>query len=264
MDDAIVKPVRGKRSPRLGPVAVIAATGMDLKLICELTGLKSGRRYPLYISELIVPQDPGGEVAVAGPVVGAPYAAMILETLIAWGACEVIFCGWCGALSPRAVIGGVIAPDAAVMDEGTSPHYRRQDRGNPRFCGPPNEPGTPGFSFPSPYLTRQLVQTAEEKGCKVLQGPIWSTDAIYRETPGKVRHYRKMDCLAVEMELSALFSVAAYREVMLAGVLVVSDDLSTLSWKPGFRQSAFKQGRQAACELAAGLAARRASALRGK
>jgi len=265
MDDAIVKPVRGKRSPRLGPVAIIAATPPDLKLICELTGLDSGRHHSLYISELIVSHDPSSHVAVAGPVVGAPYAAMILETLLSWGACEIIFCGWCGAISPSAAIGDILVPDAAIIDEGTSQHYRRHNSHPTPLRGSQNDSSQPGFfSAPSAHLVRQLAETVLDKGCKVFREPIWSTDAIYRETTEKVRHFRKMGCLAVEMELSALFTVAAFREAALAGVLVVSDDLSTLSWKPGFRQPAFKQGRQTACEVAASLATRRASVLQGK
>jgi purine-nucleoside phosphorylase len=48
------------------------------------------------------------------------------------------------------------------------------------------------------------------------------------------------------MEMSALFHVAEYRKVRLAGLLVVSDELFTLKWRPGFRKSRFKQ----ACRLA--------------
>jgi hypothetical protein len=37
--------------------------------------------------------------------------------------------------------------------------------------------------------------------------------------------------------------------VDLAGLLVVSDELSTLSWLPGFKQQPFIQSRQALCRL---------------
>jgi len=117
------------------------------------------------------------------------------------------------------------------------------------------------FSAPSAAFARQLTRTAEKEGCEVLDGPVWSTDAIYRETPQQVRRYRDLGCLAVEMELSALFSVAAFRQAALAGVLVVSDDLSSLRWKPGFRQPAFREGRHAACRAVAALATRRLETL---
>jgi len=255
-DDAIVRPVRGRRSPRLGPVAVMAATRPDFERIGRLCGLADGRRHPLYISELAVPADPGEGVAVAGPVVGAPYAAMILETLLCWGAREILFCGWCGAISAAAGIGSLIVPQRAFIDEGTSRHYRHGPAGEGREDAAP-------FSTPAAELGRQLAQAAGRQVCAVLEGSVWSTDAIYRETPRQVSRFRQLGCLAVEMELSALFSVAAFRQAPLAGVLVVSDDLSTLRWRPGFRDPAFREGRHAACRAVADLAARRLEAFSG-
>jgi uridine phosphorylase len=236
----------------------MAATRPDLKRICGLVGLGSGRQHPLYISELVVSGETAGGVAVAGPVVGASYAAMILETLICWGAREIFFCGWCGAISSRASIGDLIVPQRAFIDEGTSRHYGRD--GQEREA----EEAVPPFSSPSAVPFRQLAQAVGKEGHQALTGPVWSTDAIYRETPQQVRRYRELGCLAVEMELSALFSVAAFRQAALAGVLVVSDDLSALSWKPGFRQPVFREGRHAACRAVADLAVQRLDSLEGE
>jgi len=47
---------------------------------------------------------------VVGPFVGAPYAAMLLETLIAWDVEKIIFFGWCGAISHDVKIGDIIIP----------------------------------------------------------------------------------------------------------------------------------------------------------
>jgi uridine phosphorylase len=80
------------------------------------------------------------------------------------------------------------------------------------------------------------------------EGPVWSTDAIFRETRDKVRHYQDQGVLAVEMELSALFTVGKYRGVEVGGILVVSDELTTLTWRPGFKDERFEKGRVAACE----------------
>lgn len=252
MHDAIVSPVRGRRSPRLGPVAVVAATPGDLKAVCRRVLPADGRRqHALYISRLYAPVASHAGVAVAGPVVGAPYAAMIAETLVAWGVRKIIFFGWCGAISPQLAIGDVVVPTAAVIDEGTSRHYRPVGA---MYTENRHFPDVPEISTPSMPMADALMQAAARRNCPVATGRIWSTDGIYRETPDKVLHYRKMGCLAVEMELSALFSVAAFRRVDLAGVLVVSDNLSALSWQPGFRQPEFKRGRKAAAEIAAELA----------
>ncbi len=81
-----------------------------------------------------------------------------------------------------------------------------------------------------------------------VQGPVWTTDAIYRETPKKVAWFREQGALAVEMECSALFSVAAFRNVEVAALLVVSDSLAAGNWDPGFARTRFKTARQEACE----------------
>ena len=80
-------------------------------------------------------------------------------------------------------------------------------------------------------------------------GKVWTTDAVYRETRQKVENYQKQGVLAVEMEISALFSVAQFRQVDLCAMLVVSDELSSLKWRPGFRKQRFAEGRQTACRM---------------
>jgi purine-nucleoside phosphorylase len=77
-------------------------------------------------------------------------------------------------------------------------------------------------------------------------GPIWTTDAFYRETPEQVRHYQSRGLLGVDLELAALFAVGRFRQVAVAGLLVVSDELADLTWRPGFKSPAFRQGRREA------------------
>ena len=85
-------------------------------------------------------------------------------------------------------------------------------------------------------------------GRRLHRGPVWTTDAPFRETPAKVSDYQRRGALAVEMECSALFTVAAFRAVSAAALLVVSDELSSLTWRPGFRDPRFTRGREAACD----------------
>ena len=78
---------------------------------------------------------------------------------------------------------------------------------------------------------------------------VLTTDAVFREIPEKVVNYQKRGVLAVEMELSALFTVGKSYGVDMAGILVVSDELSTLKWKPGFKTDDFKKGRMAVTDI---------------
>jgi hypothetical protein len=77
---------------------------------------------------------------------------------------------------------------------------------------------------------------------------VWTTDAPYRETPDQVRAYQERGALAVEMECSALFTLGAFRSAAVASLLVVSDELSSPTWRPGFKDPRFSLGRESACE----------------
>jgi purine-nucleoside phosphorylase len=82
-----------------------------------------------------------------------------------------------------------------------------------------------------------------------LDNTVWTTDAIYRETSEKVVAYGKRGYLAVEMEMSALIRLAAYRSVELAGLLIVSDELFSLEWHAGFGVDKLKKASRESCRL---------------
>ena len=232
--DAIVNPVKSKNTPEIGPVAVIAATEKDLFFLCDLFHFNKDDYRRLFTSRLYAQNSSPDGVCLTGPGIGAPYAAMMLETLVSWGAHRIIFIGWCGAVSEQVKIGDIILPTAAFVDEGTSINY----------VEPVN-----GQSKPALTMVSLVEQVLEDNRVEFHSGKIWTTDAVYRETREKVERYQKQGVLAVEMEISALFSVAQFRQVELGAVLVVSDELSSLKWRPGFKDKRFVKGHQIACRM---------------
>jgi purine-nucleoside phosphorylase len=233
-NDAIVNPVKSESTPAIGPVAVMAATEKDLFFLCDLFHFNKDNYRRLFTSRLYTQNSSPDGVCLTGPGIGAPYAAMMLETLIAWGARRIIFIGWCGAVSEQVKIGDIILPTAALVDEGTSIHYVEPAKGE---------------SKPSLTMVSLVEQLLEDNRVGFHSGKIWTTDAVYRETREKVEDYQKQGVLAVEMEISALFSVAQFRQVELSALLVVSDELSSLKWRPGFRDKRFVKGHQTACRM---------------
>lgn len=234
-DNAIVRPIIGRKSPKLGPLAVMVSSGGDLQSMTRALPVTEQAAH-LMMSRLFVSNDGRADAryAIAGPVVGAPYAVMLMEPLIAWGAREVLFMGWCGAISPRVEIGDIIVPTGAIIDEGTSPGYG----------------ATPmDTACPSEAMNRRIISALTARGSKFHEGRIWSTDAIYRETPEKVARFQARNALAVEMELSALFTVGRYRGIQVGAVLAVSDELTTLTWKPGFKDDRFSRSRRTLIEV---------------
>jgi len=231
--DAIVNPAKGKGSLDLGPNAVMVSSESDLRILCNMMNLEEDRFKKLLMSRLCI----GGgdnDITLAGPFIGAPYTVMLLEALIAWGARKILFLGWCGAISPDVKIGDIIIPTGAIIDEGTSKHYGKVDG-----------------SLARPYgnISESIKDALRKKGLSFHEGVIWSTDGIYRETREKVEHFQKKDAIAVEMELSALFSAGKFREVEVGGILVVSDEISTFRHLAGFHEKVFRKSRKAVCEV---------------
>lgn len=232
--DAIIFPKKGKRSPALGSVAVIAGTRNDLSQLCKLLGFDSGTYHELFTSRLYIADPAAGGISIAGPAVGAPYAVMVLETLIAWGAKKIIFLGWCGSISEKVKIGDIIVATSAIIDEGTSGHYQDDDA---------------PLAFPAKPMVTALNNALRQTQVNFHNGTIWSTDAIYRETAEKVKYFQRQNAIGVEMEISALFTVAKFRGVDVAALAVVSDELAYFKWLPGFKTDEFKHGRMAACTV---------------
>jgi len=229
-NDAVINPVKGKKSPDLGPLAVMVSNGSDLNLFHEQLEIK-GTPVPLMMSRIW----PGRDITLAGPVVGAPYAAMMLETIVAWGVQKVIYAGWCGSISTGLKTGDILLPTGAFADEGTSIGYGEKYR---------------SLCRPSESLLQSLWEALVSDGrLQVREGSVWTTDAIYRETREKIEYFQSWNALAVEMELSALFTVAKFRQIEIASVQVVSDELSTLTWQPGFKNQRFKASRRAVVEV---------------
>jgi uridine phosphorylase len=159
-----------------------------------------------------------GRGSLVGPCMGSPVAAMVLEKCIAQGVRNVVFLGFCGSLSPRLRLGDLLVVDSALSEEGTSRHYFPE-----RF--PP---------LAGPRATLALEQALKAKRTRYQKGRVWTCDAMYRETRDKVRRYGQQGVLGVEMELSALFTVARYRGIELGALVVVTDELFDLKWVAGY------------------------------
>jgi len=172
-------------------------------------------------------------LTIAAPAVGAPYAVLVLEKLIALGARAILALGWCGSLQPQVKVGHLILPTGARAGDGTSRHY------NPQAPDPAPDPG--------------LYDLLHQRLCAapVLwhSGNIWTTDAFYRETVELVRHYQSQGVLGVDLEMAALFAAARFRGAAVAGLLAVSDELADFTWRPGYRSARFRQARDQAARL---------------
>jgi uridine phosphorylase len=176
-------------------------------------------------------------VTIARTPFGAPGCVALAEELAAFGTKKIIFMGYCGSLQPTVRAGDIIIPSEAVREEGTSYHYLPPDVA----------------VRPDQEIQKNIVHCLQRKKVTYHQGTIWTTDAIYRETKGKVKRYQTEGVLGVEMELAALFAFGMAGQVAVGGLLVVADELSAGKWRPLFTAprliKGVRQARKAVIEI---------------
>jgi len=156
----------------------------------------------------------GRRIGVAHPGVGAALAAGTLEEMIALGFRKFVACGGAGALNRELAMGHLIVPTSAVRDEGTSYHYL-----------PPAREVQADFQ-----AVAAVERVLRRREVPFILAKTWTTDAIYRETRGKIAARRNEGCVCVEMETAAFFAVAQFRNVPFAQILYAGDDCSGDVW----------------------------------
>ena len=164
--------------------------------------------------------------------IGAPAAAMAMEVMIASGVRKVLMLGVAGSLSPSCPIGSCVIPTWGIREEGTSYHYLPS-----RVC-----------PKPSMRFVRELRDALSSLEPEL--GGVWSTDAPYRETVGKIKEYAGKGVLAADMETTAMMAVAMRRKAEFAAVLTISDLMYGAEWAPAFGTRKLRRARDAACEKA--------------
>jgi len=225
MSEVVVHPSRGKNEPQLPVCGVLLVNPAEARQAAQIAGREGWNRHFLFHSNLFSAQFP--PMFWAGPAVGAPMAVICLEKLIALGARRIVVSGWCGSLQPDLGVGELVLPTWGVSEEGTSVHYP-----------------VAGRSESSPHLRMALRDFFATTGKALREGPVWTTDALYRETREKVVRHGKDGILAVDMEYSALLQVAAFRRIELAAVMMVSDLLWQDPWQPAFQSKDFRRRSQ--------------------
>ncbi|HLE58161.1 MAG TPA: purine-nucleoside phosphorylase [Candidatus Limnocylindria bacterium] len=152
----------------------------------------------------------GRPVSVQTTGMGAPSIAIVAEELLRMGARQLVRLGTTGALRAEIHLGDLIIATASTPTDGATISLMG------------GKPYAPAADF---GLTHALVHAAERLGVPFRVGPITTIDIFshYHPDPNFVRPWREAGALAVEMEASALFYLAAARGVQAACLGVVVD-----------------------------------------
>jgi uridine phosphorylase len=221
IDDIIIHPVRRKNEKAIPATGLLLVNPIEARYGLEGAQSTGWETRSLYNSNLCVNQS--RDLFFAGPAIGAPMAAMTMEKLIALGARRLFLFGWCGSMDESLRIGDLLLPTRALSGEGTSAYY---------ITG--NQPAS------SPLLVEVLKGLLIRHSLSWQDGCVWSTDAPYRERRSYLHKLHDENGVqAVDMEYSALCSVASLRKIDFAALLLVSDEVLGTRWNPGFSRQEF-------------------------
>ncbi len=158
----------------------------------------------------------GEKVSVTSTGIGGPSAAIALEELVRAGADTFIRVGTCGGIDLNVKGSDTVIATASVRAEGTSREY-----------APIEFPATASFE-----VVTALSDSAKEMGVRHHIGIVQSKDSFYgehfpddmpvaSELKNKWEAWKRLGCLASEMESAALFVVASHLKVRMGAVFLV-------------------------------------------
>ena len=159
----------------------------------------------------------GTRLSVQTTAMGAPSTAIVAEELLQLGATTLIRVGTAGALVERVAPGDLLIATASTPLDGTTAAYLE------------HRPYAPAAAF---AVVRALVASAEAAAVRHHVGPVVTDDVFYHPEAGRLRHWAAFGALAVEMEASALFTVAARHRARAGCILAVSNVVGASVW-PG-------------------------------
>jgi uridine phosphorylase len=146
----------------------------------------------------------GVGISICSTGIGCPSAAIVIEELARIGAKVFIRVGTTGALQEDVHMGDIVVASAAVRADGTSKIYV-----------PLEFPAVADFD-----VSAALLQAAKKHKRETHFGVVLSTDSFYGNHEN-LRCWSKFGVLAVEMESSVIFTIAALKKLKAGSILAV-------------------------------------------
>ena len=131
----------------------------------------------------------------------------VIEVNWITGASKFIMFGSAGSLDSEATNGKFVIPTESYREDGLSYNY----------------------AAPADYIEIKnsdvVKRIFDELKLPSIQGMVWTTDALYRETKAKLKARKAEGCIAVEMELAGVESVCDFYGWNVYDFLVTGDVL---------------------------------------
>jgi purine-nucleoside phosphorylase len=155
----------------------------------------------------------GRPVSIQGSGMGQPSLAIYVNELFTeYAVRSIVRVGSCGALTDRLSLRDIVIGSGACTDSAMN---------RITFEGLDYAP-VADFA-----LLRAAVEAASRRGTDVQVGLLYSTDSFYASRPELTRRLVEHGALAVEMEASALYTLAARHGGRALAICTVSDHIVT-------------------------------------
>jgi uridine phosphorylase len=221
----------GLKANALGPYALIPGPKERAQVL--LGSLKEPRKNFTFLDyEMHTGSIDGKRVTVGNGGRFAPDTAMTTEILCAAGAEWLIRIGSCGSLQDHVKIGELVIITGAIRGEGTTSYYVPRN-----------------FSTVAhPDIVRALQQAAESLQVRYHLGRVFTTDALFQETPELIQELNEQNVSSIDMVTSTFLTIAQLRRKKAGAILAVSDEC--LYGKLAFRDPAFLTAEEKMVEVA--------------
>lgn len=208
--ESLLEAVRAERNLPPDPVPEVCVLEFDGDLTDWLVATghtKKWHPWACFHTSMETVEVDGDCFGLIARTIGGPYAVLIAEQLAASGARVILGLTSAGQVSRGLTIPSLVVPAKALRDEGTSYHY---------LPAAESVDGDAG-------LTAALQEELCGLGLPVVAGPVWTTDAPYRETSEQLERHATNGILAVEMQAASLFAFGAARGVRCGVVAHVTN-----------------------------------------
>ena len=146
--------------------------------------------------------------------ISGPWISGDIEDLSVHGVDTFIIFGNCGVLDKNIEDCSIIIPNKAYREEGTSYHYL---------------PDSEFIELDDKYkdMFKNILDTYD---FKYTEGATWTTDAFYRETKEKIKHFKDKGAVCVEMEGATIGAVCKYKNLNYFTFYYAGDNLDSVEW----------------------------------
>lgn len=221
----------GLKRDSLGPFALIPGPKERSDMLLKLLD-GAQRNFTFLDYEMHSGMLDGKRVTVGNGGRYAPDTAITTEILCGAGAEALIRIGSCGSLQENVKIGDLIIVTGALRGDGTSRYYVTENYSTVAHSD----------------VVNALKRAADSLNVRYHCGRIFTTDALFQETPELIQQLSEQNISSIDMVTSAFLTIAQVRGKKAGAVLAVSDEC--LLGKLGFRDPLFLAAEQQTIEVA--------------